>query len=108
MAEAADNGKCCIYWRPERFELPTPWFRSRYLSTARNQLRRLKSWYRLDQVSQLGAYRVSSEWPVLPQRRGEAVFLSYASQDVEATREIFEALRQGGVEAWFDESELRG
>jgi hypothetical protein len=51
---------------------------------------------------------VSSEWPVLPQRRGEAVFLSYASQDVEATREIFEALRQGGVEAWFDESELRG
>jgi tetratricopeptide (TPR) repeat protein len=31
-----------------------------------------------------------------------AVFLSYASQDAEAARSICEALRQGGVEVWFD------
>jgi hypothetical protein len=36
------------------------------------------------------------------------VFLSYASQDLEAARRICEALRQGGVEVWFDRSELRG
>jgi len=32
-----------------------------------------------------------------------AVFLSYASQDAEAARRICEALRSGGVEAWFDQ-----
>jgi tetratricopeptide (TPR) repeat protein len=37
-----------------------------------------------------------------------AVFLSYASQDAEAARRICEALRAGGVEVWFDQSELRG
>ena len=37
-----------------------------------------------------------------------AVFLSYASQDAEAARRICEALRQAGVEVWFDQSELRG
>ena len=37
-----------------------------------------------------------------------AVFLSYASQDSEAARRICEALRAGGVEVWFDQSELRG
>lgn len=31
-----------------------------------------------------------------------AVFLSYASQDAEAARRICDALRSGGVEAWFD------
>jgi len=37
-----------------------------------------------------------------------AVFLSYASQDAEAARRIFEALRAAGIEVWFDQSDLRG
>jgi len=37
-----------------------------------------------------------------------AVFLSYASQDVEPARRIAEALRQRGIDVWFDQSELRG
>ena len=37
-----------------------------------------------------------------------AVFLSYASQDSEAAQKICEALRAGGIEVWFDKSELRG
>lgn len=37
-----------------------------------------------------------------------AVFLSYASQDAEATRRICDALRTAGIEVWFDQSELRG
>jgi len=39
---------------------------------------------------------------------GRAVFLSYASQDAAAARRICDALRAGGVEVWFDQSELRG
>ena len=38
----------------------------------------------------------------------KAVFLSYASQDVEAARRICDALRAAGSEVWFDQSELRG
>jgi hypothetical protein len=37
-----------------------------------------------------------------------AVFLSYASQDVEAAKRICDALRTAGTEVWFDQSELRG
>jgi adenylate cyclase len=37
-----------------------------------------------------------------------AVFLSYASQDVEAAARICASLRAAGVEVWFDQSELRG
>jgi adenylate cyclase len=37
-----------------------------------------------------------------------AVFLSYASQDTEAARRICQALNGGGIEVWFDKSELRG
>ena len=37
-----------------------------------------------------------------------AIFLSYASQDVEAARDICDALRAAGIEVWFDQSELRG
>jgi hypothetical protein len=37
-----------------------------------------------------------------------AVFVSYASQDAEAARRICDALRAGGIEVWFDQSELRG
>ena len=37
-----------------------------------------------------------------------AVFLSYASQDVEPARRIAEELRQRGIDVWFDQSELRG
>jgi hypothetical protein len=37
-----------------------------------------------------------------------AVFVSYASQDAEAASRICDALRAGGIEVWFDQSELRG
>jgi hypothetical protein len=37
-----------------------------------------------------------------------AVFLSYASDDIEAVRRIAAALRALGVEVWFDEDELAG
>jgi len=37
-----------------------------------------------------------------------AVFLSYASQDAEATQRICEALRAAGIEVFLDRSELRG
>jgi len=39
---------------------------------------------------------------------GRAVFLSYASQDAEAALQLCNALREAGVEVWFDQSELRG
>ena len=38
----------------------------------------------------------------------KSIFLSYASQDVDAARRICETLRAAGLEVWFDESELRG
>jgi hypothetical protein len=38
----------------------------------------------------------------------KAVFLSYASQDAEAAKRICHALRAGGIEVWFDQSEPRG
>src|SRR6516164_10970783 len=47
----------------------------------------------------------------LPERvstPSQAVFLSYASQDAEAAARICTALRAGGIEVWFDQSELRG
>jgi TolB-like protein len=37
-----------------------------------------------------------------------AVFISYASQDGLAAQRIAGALRAGGIEVWFDQSELRG
>jgi len=37
-----------------------------------------------------------------------AVFLSYASEDAEAAQKICGALRAGGIEVWFDQSEMRG
>src|SRR5215469_1658154 len=37
-----------------------------------------------------------------------AVFLSYASEDVEAAARIASGLRAAGIEVWFDQSELRG
>src|SRR5690349_11845449 len=39
---------------------------------------------------------------------GKAVFLSYASQDAEAAKKVCDALREAGVEVWFDQSELVG
>lgn len=36
------------------------------------------------------------------------VFISYASQDVDAGRGIAEALRETGVEVWFDQNSLKG
>ena len=41
-------------------------------------------------------------------RPSGAVFLSYASEDAEAAARICEALREAGIEVWFDRSELRG
>jgi TolB-like protein len=41
-------------------------------------------------------------------RPGNAVFLSYASEDAEAAQRICDALRGAGIEVWFDKSELRG
>lgn len=38
----------------------------------------------------------------------QAVFLSYASQDAAAAQRVRDALREAGVEVWFDQSELRG
>jgi TolB-like protein/lipoprotein NlpI len=37
-----------------------------------------------------------------------AVFISYASQDAQAAKHICLALREAGIEVWFDQSELRG
>lgn len=37
-----------------------------------------------------------------------AVFISYASQDAEAASRLCQALREAGIEVWFDQSELRG
>jgi hypothetical protein len=37
-----------------------------------------------------------------------ALFLSYASQEVEAARRICDSLRAAGIEVWFDQNELRG
>ncbi len=38
----------------------------------------------------------------------QAVFLSYASEDAPAAQRICSALREAGIEVWFDQSELRG
>jgi TolB-like protein len=51
---------------------------------------------------------MESESPNQVTTRAGAVFLSYASQDAEAARRIFDALRAAGIEVWFDQSELRG
>ena len=37
-----------------------------------------------------------------------AIFLSYSAHDKEAARRICTALRAAGLDAWFDQSELRG
>ncbi|MBI5691947.1 MAG: TIR domain-containing protein [Verrucomicrobia bacterium] len=39
---------------------------------------------------------------------GQAVFLSYASQDAAAAAQLCAALRAAGVEVWFDQNELVG
>jgi tetratricopeptide (TPR) repeat protein len=38
----------------------------------------------------------------------KAIFISYAKQDAEAAANICAALRNAGIEVWFDQSELRG
>jgi TolB-like protein/Tfp pilus assembly protein PilF len=45
-----------------------------------------------------------------PVARGNqrAVFLSYASEDADAAQRICAALRDAGIEVWFDQSALRG
>jgi hypothetical protein len=44
----------------------------------------------------------------VPRAGQQAVFLSYASEDAAAAQRICAALRAGGIEVWFDQSELRG
>ena len=44
----------------------------------------------------------------LPASANGAVFISYAREDTAAAQRIAEALRAAGIEAWFDQSELRG
>jgi TolB-like protein/Tfp pilus assembly protein PilF len=51
---------------------------------------------------------MGAESPKPANRPTGAVFLSYASQDAEAAKRICDALRAGGIEVWFDQSELRG
>ncbi len=51
---------------------------------------------------------MEGESPAQGDIRSRAVFLSYASQDVEAAQQICAALRSAGVEVWFDRSDLRG
>jgi TolB-like protein len=51
---------------------------------------------------------MEGESPTQAGKPAGAVFLSYASQDAEAAQRICAALRSGGVEVWFDQSELRG
>ena len=45
---------------------------------------------------------------LLMSEANKAIFLSYASQDADAARRIGDALREAGLEVWFDQSELRG
>jgi TIR domain len=45
--------------------------------------------------------------PALPMTPGKAVFISYASQDAEATGRLCDALRAASVEVWLDQSALR-
>src|SRR6202158_2916675 len=52
--------------------------------------------------------RMPGELPTHAITPAGAVFLSYASQDTEAAKRICDALRAGGIEVWFDQSELRG
>jgi TIR domain len=40
--------------------------------------------------------------------QNKAVFLSYASEDAEAAKNLNDALRAANIEVWFDQSELRG
>jgi TIR domain len=46
--------------------------------------------------------------PELDGASQRAVFLSYASEDADAAKQICASLRAAGVEVWFDQSELRG
>ena len=51
---------------------------------------------------------MQGESPTQTNTSAGAVFVSYASQDAEAASRICDALRAGGIEVWFDQSELRG
>jgi len=50
--------------------------------------------------------RIATRWSRCDRLRQGGV-LSYASQDAEAAKRICDALRAAGIEAWFDQSELR-
>ena len=46
--------------------------------------------------------------PDAPRSAQQAVFLSYAKEDAAAAERLCAALRAGGIEVWYDRSELRG
>jgi TolB-like protein len=48
------------------------------------------------------------ESPASAANSARAVFLSYASEDAAAAQRLCATLRAGGIEVWFDQSELRG
>ena len=50
----------------------------------------------------------TGELAAAPTRSSKAIFISYASQDAEAACRIANTLRQGGIEVWLDQNELRG
>jgi hypothetical protein len=56
--------------------------------------------YKIKRTRKVGASEASTP--------AGAVFLSHVSQDTEAAQRICDALRTGGIDVWFDKSELRG
>jgi hypothetical protein len=51
---------------------------------------------------------VNRQGPAMRAAEPARVFISYASQDADAAMRIRDALREAGLEVWFDQSELRG
>src|ERR1700730_15714174 len=47
-------------------------------------------------------------WESSVSETNNAIFISYAKQDAQAAARICAALREAGMEVWFDQSELRG
>jgi TolB-like protein/Tfp pilus assembly protein PilF len=67
----------------------------------------------LSKASSLGPFKIEKanmgeESPKPTSTATGAVFLSYASEDVDAAARIASGLRAAGIEVWFDQSELRG
>ena len=61
-----------------------------------------------EDLARLSPPRLGSRASFAMSDSSRAIFLSYASQDAQAARRICDALREAGLEVWFDQSELRG